>query len=225
VRGWGVELGEDIVVDRQLALFGRATTPFASRYDEGHEITRDLRETTLFHAVRSVRRDAAIGAQFTEIVFTADSSWAERDLETFFGEGRAELGDGDLAGPVPIAVAGTPAVSSNGEEAVGLEDEPGEDDAAEDSRPRLVVFGDSDFASNELIEAYRNRDLFINTTNWLLGDVEAISIRPQRSRASRFAPSQEQFARIRSLSLFVLPEVIAVLGVITWWTRRQAPGH
>ena len=86
-----------------------------------------------------------------------------------------------------------------------------------------VVFGDSDFASNELIEAYRNRDLFLNTVNWLMGDVEAISIRPNRSRASRFQLSEEQFRTIRSLSLLVLPEALGMLGVLGWWSRRRAP--
>ena len=71
--------------------------------------------------------------------------------------------------------------------------------------------------------SYRNRDLFLNSVNWLAGDVEAISIRPNRSRASRFQLSQEQFMTIRSLSLFVLPEAFGVLGVFTWWSRRRAP--
>ena len=31
-----------------------------------------------------------------------------------------------------------------------------------------------------------------------------------------------QFSQIRYLSLFVLPEAIAVLGVFVWWSRRQA---
>ena len=97
----------------------------------------------------------------------------------------------------------------------------GGDNPKTDGAARLSVFGDADFASNELIEAYRNRDLFVNTVNWLLGDVEAISIRPQRSRASRFQPTAQQFERIRVLSLLALPEALAILGVITWWTRRQ----
>jgi ABC-type uncharacterized transport system involved in gliding motility auxiliary subunit len=83
------------------------------------------------------------------------------------------------------------------------------------------VFGDADFASNEFIDAYSNRNLFVNSVNWLIGDVEAISIRPNQSRASRFQLSAEQFRTIRMLSLFVLPEVIAVLGVFTWWSRRN----
>ena len=217
VRKWGINIGDDVIVDRTLALFGRATTPFAGKYDGEHEITRDLREATLFHFVRSVSVDEDARGALTEIVFTGDQSWAERDLESFFADGRAELGDDDLPGPVPIAVAGLVDLGSDGS---------GDSDAGGDNpktvgAARLSVFGDADFASNELIEAYRNRDLFVNTVNWLLGDIEAISIRPQRSRASRFQPTAQQFERIRVLSLLALPEALAILGVITWWTRRQ----
>ena len=217
LRAWGVDVGDDLIVDRQRALFGQATTPLAGNYDKAHEITKGMRETALFHVVRSIRKGESTGegADFTEIVFTGDSSWAERDLERFYGEGEAEIDADDLRGPVSIAVAGRPGLSRNG----AGDDEP-DADAPE---ARLVVFGDADFASNELIESYRNRDLFLNSVNWLLGDIEAISIRPERSRASRFELSSEQFTRIRSMSLFVLPETIAVLGVVVWWSRRQTP--
>ena len=70
-----------------------------------------------------------------------------------------------------------------------------------------------------------NRDLFVNSVNWLLGDVEAISVRPHQSRASRFVGSQEEVQAIQYLSIFVLPEAIAVLGVAAWWWRRKSPGR
>ena len=152
----------------------------------------------------------------TEIVFTSEDSWAERDLERFFSEGAAEYGDGDLRGPVSIGVAGSVDLGEAGQ----AEAADGEDQQAV---ARLVVFGDADFASNEMLDAYLNRDLFVNAVNWLLGDVEAIAVRPNRSRASRFQPTAAQFQDIRLLSLFVLPEALAVLGVFTWWWRRQAP--
>ena len=87
------------------------------------------------------------------------------------------------------------------------------------------MVGDSDFASNALIHQFRNRDLFVNGVNWLLGDVGAISVRPDSARASRLQLTREQFSQIRYLSLFVLPEAIAVIGVIVWWNRRRAPGR
>ena len=210
---WGVDIGDDVVVDRQLAVFGRATTPFAQQYSTTHEITRDFRETTLFNMVRSVRADPAAASSLTEIVFTGAESWAERDLDRFFSEGEAELGADDLAGPVSIAIAGSVEV---GAAAAG--------DDAETGLGLLVVVGDADFASNEMVDAYLNRDLFVNAVNWLLGDIEAIAVRPNTSRASRFQPTAEQFQRIRMLSLFVLPQLLAVLGVFTWWSRRHKIG-
>ena len=86
---------------------------------------------------------------------------------------------------------------------------------------RIVVFGDSDFATNEYIEIYRNRDLFVNSVNWLVGDSDAITVRPHRSRASRFELSAKQFGQIQFASLFALPEAIALIGVLTWWWRRS----
>ena len=231
VRAWGVKLGDDLIIDRQLAMFGRPTTPIAGSYDQSHPITKDLHDATIFETARSVRAgDDAKGA-FTELVFTGEASWAETDLAAMNAGEQAEvrLDDRDLPGPVSIAVAGTPRVDGAAEpgkqEAGKAEGEgAGSDAKPKPKQPRLVVFGDSDFASNAMIEAYRNRDLFVNAANWLIGDVEAIAIRPARSRASRFELSAEQFLTIRALSLLVLPEAIAIAGVLAWWSRRRAPG-
>jgi len=218
LASWGVELGDDVVIDRTLALFGRAMSPFAGSYDPNHEITRGLHDPTLFHEVRSVKA----GTGFTPIVFTGQESWAERNLAMLDSDGKAALDDGDLAGPVPVGAAGRPNLPAD----VAPPAEPAKADGANATPPkkdaRLVVYGDVDFADNEFIDAYSNRNLFVNSVNWLIGDVEAISIRPAQSRASRFQLTAEQFRSIRSLSLFVLPEAIAVLGVFTWWSRRHA---
>jgi ABC-type uncharacterized transport system involved in gliding motility auxiliary subunit len=107
---------------------------------------------------------------------------------------------------VPIAVAGTVILEAAG-------------DASQEAR--LAVFGDSDFASNQMLDSYQNRDLFVNTVNWLLGDVEAISVRPNRSRASQFQMAASQKRTVQLLALFAIPEVLAVVGVTIWWTRRQ----
>jgi len=216
LAAWGVELGDDVVIDRTLALFGRAMDPFAGSYDPNHEITKGLRDPTLFHEVRSVKA----GPAFTEIVFTGAESWAERDLAMLDAEGKASLDSNDLPGPVPIAVAGRPLFPAD----VAPPEEPvkeGETPPAKKD-PRMVVFGDADFADNEFIETYSNRNLFVNSVNWLIGDVEAIAIRPAQSRASRFQLTADQFRTIRMLSLFVLPQAIAIFGVFTWWSRRHS---
>jgi ABC-type uncharacterized transport system involved in gliding motility auxiliary subunit len=207
---WGVVLGDDVIVDRALAVFGQATTPISGEYDGRHPITSRMREPTLFPMVRSVELDAGAESNYSTLVKTGKDSWAERDLEAWRESGLAEFDSDDLDGPVPVAVAGTPRIES------------GEGEPAA-TAGRIVVFGDSDFATNEFFDALRNRDLFINSVNWLAGDVEQITLRPNTARASSFQMSQDQFQRIQYLSLFVLPEAIAIFGVVVWWFRRKAP--
>jgi ABC-type uncharacterized transport system involved in gliding motility auxiliary subunit len=47
-------------------------------------------------------------------------------------------------------------------------------------------------------------------------------VRPNEARASRLQLTPQIFAQLRYLSLFVLPEAIAVAGVLVWWRRRRA---
>ena len=212
--GWGVRFGDDAIIDRQAALFGQATTPIADDYAEGHPITALFAEPTLFPMARSL--EVAEGATgLTVLVQTGEASWAERSLDASRESGRVEYDDLDLLGPVPIAVAGTP----------GADDAGGHDphgDAAPPSTGRVVFVGDSDFATNQYFDTLRNKDLFVNSISWLAGEVAGITVRPNVSRSSSFQMSQDEFRRIQFLSLFILPEAIAVAGVLTWWLRRKA---
>ncbi len=202
LEDWGVVVGDDIVVDQIQGLIGRATTPFADAYSD-HPITRALRAATLFHTVRSV--DVAPESSLQPLVRTGDNSWAERDLARLEESSEAEPNpEADIIGRVPVMVGGEVAF-------------------ADGKRARLVVVGDSDFASNRFLREFAGRDLFVNSVNWLLGDAEAISIRPEPGRASRLELSQQQYENLRILALFALPEALAILGVAVWW-RRRAPG-
>lgn len=204
----GVTVGDDVIVDRVQGLFGRPTTPFAAEYSD-HEITRQLSDATIFHTARSVRPTDESDDRFVWLVRTGADSWGETDWDRLLESGEVEYHpDVDTAGPVPLAVAGTVAAAEEG-------GAPG----------RLVVMGDSDFATNQLLGEFLNRDFYVNSVNWLLGDVEAISIRPGRPAASRLTLTQAQFQQIRTLALFVIPEAIALLGVFVWWSRRRAPGR
>jgi len=228
VEGWGVEVADDVIVDRVQGLFGQPTTPFAAQYAD-HPITAELRDAVLFHTARSVQaREEAEGA-FQWIVRTSQDSWAERDFDRLLESGEAEYDEGDLAGPVPVAVAGSLQLDGldglDGSGAQAASGGAGEGPDGDAPASRLVVVGDSDFATNQLIREFRNKDFLLNSVNWLLGDVDAISIRPGQPRASRLQLTGSQFMQIRYLSLFVLPELIAVLGVVAWWMRRRAPGR
>lgn len=211
---WGVEVGEDVVVDLVGGMVGTPTTPFAKDFGP-HPITDALRGFTIFEFARSVKPAPAAHGAFQSLVRTGKDSWAETDLERLEAKGEVGFDPEDGAGPVTLAVAGTLSLAAA---------EP-EDEAGDPPQARIVVVGDADFASNQLLGAYVNRDFFVNSVNWLLGDVESISIRPKTGVPSRLQLTTENFLDLRYASLFVLPEAIAVLGVIAWWRRRRAPGR
>src|SRR6185369_12873063 len=58
---------------------------------------------------------------------------------------------------------------------------------------RIVVFGDSDFVSNNGLQAAPgNGDLFLNAVNWLGQQENLISIRPKSTEDRRVVLTQEQ---------------------------------
>jgi len=211
---WGVKVGEDVVVDLVGGMVGTPTTPFAKDYGP-HPITDELRGFTVYEFARSLTITAEAAGAFQSLVRTGEDSWAEVDLARLEKAGEVGFDPEDSRGPITMAVAGTLSLTAADDSEEGAPAAPA----------RIVVVGDADFASNQLIGAYVNRDFFLNSVNWLLGDVESISIRPKTGVASRLQLTTDDFLALRYASLFVLPETVAVLGVIAWWRRRRAPGR
>lgn len=206
LEGLGVKVGDDVVVDIET-LAGSPYAPFAAQYGD-HPITRGFRDAALFVAVSSVK-PVTEGGGLAPLVTTGERSWAETDFESLASQTAQPDAEKETVSFVPIAVAGDSSVTPADGKKAG----------------RLVVFGDSDFATNQWFDQFRNRDLFLNSVSWLLGEPEAITIRPRKAGASQLAVSETTLRHIRTAALFVVPEAIAVLGVIAWWRRRRAPGR
>ena len=119
---------------------------------------------------------------------------------------------GDLAGPVSLAAA----VSAPAPDAPANADKPD----APKPETRIVVFGDSDFVSNRWLGIPGNRDLFLNSVNWLAQQENMISIRPRDPEDRRITLTAGQDAFIRLLALLIIPGGIIAAGVYTWWRRR-----
>ena len=82
------------------------------------------------------------------------------------------------------------------------------------------MFGDSDFASNAFLNIPGNRDLFMNSVNWLAQQENLISIRPKDPQDRRITLTADQQERIFWLTVFIIPGLILLGGVHTWWRRR-----
>jgi ABC-type uncharacterized transport system involved in gliding motility auxiliary subunit len=209
---WGVKVGEDVVVDQVVRLFqgpALGLAPLIDSYDTAHEITRELKGRTLFPMTRSIsgNADGKSGITATELVKTSTSSWAEIDLDGIFQRQEATLDDADRKGPVPIAVAVTADLKQ-----MGVQD---------GKEARLAVFGSAEFADNRNLEGtYFNRDLFLNTVGWLVGQSDLLSIRPRSLRASRVNFTEREGRAIFYLSVLVLPELLLLAGLVVWWRRE-----
>jgi ABC-type uncharacterized transport system involved in gliding motility auxiliary subunit len=85
---------------------------------------------------------------------------------------------------------------------------------------RVVVIGDSDFASNSALGGEGNRDLFMNVLSWLSQQENLISIRPREASDRRLTLTASQITGMFVLSVFLLPGAVFGAGVYTWWRRR-----
>jgi len=212
LNNWGVVVGEDIVVDQVIRLFAGPSLgvePIADIYSPLHPITRGFKERTIFPMVRSVEVGNAPreGLELTSLVKTSQTSWAEKDLEGVFKNGRASLGPEDKKGPVSIGVAVTANLRK-----IGVD---------KDGDAKIVVLGTAGLANNRFINIFFNRDFFLNIVNWLVGQEEMISIRPRSIRSSRVQLTEKEGATVFYLSFLILPEILLIIGLGVWWRRRS----
>ena len=103
----------------------------------------------------------------------------------------------------------TPPPPTNGEEANTNKPE-----------TRLVVVGDSDFASNSVAGMGGNRDMFLNMVNWLAQQENLISVRPRNPEDRRITLTAGQDQMIFWFTMLILPGLIFLAGIQTWWRRR-----
>ena len=207
---WGVKVGNDIVVDQVVRLLegpALGLNPIVQNYGE-HPITKDFKQRTVFPMTRSLTAEPNLkpGLAVTPIANTSDTSWAEVDLDTLFRQQKAELTNKDTRGPIAVVMA----VDGNLEQ-MGL----GKGDA------RIVVYGSAEFADNQYVATFFNRDFFINSADWLTGEENSISIRPRSIRASRFRLTTAQFSIVFAFAVLLLPEMLLIIGIVVWWERRN----
>jgi ABC-type uncharacterized transport system involved in gliding motility auxiliary subunit len=202
LKRWGIELGNDTVIDVSGVgrLFGTGpAVPLVTEYG-AHPINRNFEGSmTFFPLARSVKRasGSSFDVEITELLKTTPQSWAETELtgdQVKFDEGK------DTKGPISVGVAASKKV--------------GEKSA------RLVVIGDSDFATNKYVGLQRNGDLFLNAVNWLAEDEDLISVRPKEPKNRRVTLTETQQNLLFWFSFLLLPGIVIASGIYVWWKRR-----
>jgi ABC-type uncharacterized transport system involved in gliding motility auxiliary subunit len=155
----GIETPLDVIVDRSNQVLGSDpfTVPIPKYFS--HPITASATTPALFAVARSVvPQQGQPGSNAAAVAASYPDAWAIRDFERAAKPGEEPRPLEDRHGPVTVvAAAAWPA--KNGE-------------------ARLVIAGDSDFASNSLLDLLGNRDLVLNAISWSVSAGELIGARP-----------------------------------------------
>jgi ABC-type uncharacterized transport system involved in gliding motility auxiliary subunit len=217
-KEWGIDVGTNIVIDvsgvgRQIGA--GPVVPIAMPSTPTHPITERMEVAGVFPLTRSVTpiEGGTNGKIAQKVMETSPRSWAETNLKDLFASKQPELDPKtDKPGPVTIVSAVASAAPDAPPPA-----------SADLPKPeaRMVVVGDSDFASNAALNAQGNKDLFLNMISWLAQQENLIAIRPKEAGDSRLQLTADQGDRIKWLTIWIIPFLLFGVGFRAWWRRRK----
>jgi ABC-type uncharacterized transport system involved in gliding motility auxiliary subunit len=205
---YGVVVRDEIIVDPGNRMFGgefvTMSIPVANAL---HPIAEGLEAEPVLSVATAVEPGKPPpGVEVRPVLRTSPASWATPD-RSVLGPGtpryRAER---DRPGPVTVGVeVRVPGVAGR-------------------SDGRLVVLGNSEFASNSLIDREGNADLLLNAINWLADEPTLIAPRLPRKEpgTEQMLVLGDQGVDIFWLAVVVQPSICIVIALLQFWYRRYA---
>jgi ABC-type uncharacterized transport system involved in gliding motility auxiliary subunit len=201
LAGWGVTPLKNVVLDLSgagQAIGAGPQYPLVDSY-ESQPIVKDMKEyPTLFPLTRSLEVKNGDKTTVDKLFSTSEDSVATANLSS----PEVKLTKQDQKGPLLLGAAGT--FKSDKEGGPGM----------------FVVVGTSGWIANGFLGFGGNRNLFLNTLNWLSSDNDLISIRPKEPDDRPLNMNQKQVSAMFYSSVLGLPILIILAGVGVWWRRR-----
>jgi ABC-type uncharacterized transport system involved in gliding motility auxiliary subunit len=202
LQNWGVTADKDLILDLSPIgqLMGVGPEVALVHNYETHVIVNEMKGTaTGFPLTRSLELKGTDKTTLEKLFSSSESSLATSKLD------KPDVNPNDpknKKGPMTIAAAGTYKTEKQG------------------GQGRFVVMGSSGWAANRFLGFNGNRDLALNTMNWLASDEDLISIRPKEREDRRITMTRAQMNWVRITSQFLLPLMVVIAGVTVWWRRR-----
>ena len=197
VSPWGVDIGEGTIIDPASSVAPDEDTPIVPS-------ARDyfLLPSAYFPGATGIipQTSPPSDIQLYPMVYTSASSWLDKDF---------------TAGKEPVFDASTEKL-----EALAVGVMVAQTSSATGKFTRLVVMGDSDFASDDNYDNANNGDLFLNAVSWLAEETSLISIHRNVQSFRRLVTTANETDFIKYSSLTLLPVLVLVGAGIVWWRRR-----
>jgi hypothetical protein len=198
--GLGIDRGIVVERDPDSHLPGDTITPVVHTYRDASPVARRL-PPTLFPGVQRVTTssDAQRGLSVAGFARTSPASFLSRQAQPAFDPERDEKG--------PIVVAAAADRSRN--------------EGGKVTRTRIVVTGDSDFASNAFIREAGNSRLLVQALDWatLQEDLVSVSANLPTSRPLALTDARRRY--LLFLTAAVIPGLFVLGGTMVWAVRRR----
>ena len=202
LANWGVTAEKDLVLEQnpmgQILGYG-PEVPIVNTY-ESHPIVNDLKGNfTGFPVARSLEVKNSSKTTVEKLFSTTNRAIATTKLSS------NEINPSDPSnkkGPFILGAAGS--------YDTGKSNNPG----------RFVVIGSSGVITNGMVTFQANRDLALNTINWLSSDEDLISIRPKAPEDRRLNVNQRQMNLFFYFDLIAIPLITILGGVMLYFKRR-----
>lgn len=198
-QDWGITFDNDIVIDLNSP---QPTTAAAAFYDSTHPVTVNMNNLVAFFPFTRSLGVTGANEEVTliPIVQTNERSWGETDFQSLTDGGQVALDEGEAQGPLTLAIAAENTAT----------------------KARMVVFGTSSFAVDQMFDAYGNGDMFVNSVDWSAEQEDIANITPKATIERTFnVPTGIHWILILLSSIFIIPGLVLLGGVSTWMARRR----
>jgi len=211
---FGVQSNAGVIVDPNNRLFaGDPVTMTVPGLSDKHPVSANLRALPLLSGACEVAfASSPPGVRGMEFLHTAPGSWRTPDPNLARAGMARFVSNRDQPGPISVGVsllvnARADAVA----EAKGL------------PPARIIIIGDSDFASNSFLDYLGNKDLLLNSIEWLAADGHtAFGQRPARRTpgVNQFFVSARQGRLAFLLGTVLEPSIVLFIGSVIVLRRR-----
>ncbi len=175
-------------------------------------ITRDIETITLGYT-SPIKYEENEGLKFIVLAKTSDHSGVLK--QPFYVAVNRKFRPEDFSGP-PSPVA----LIAAGKFKTKFEDRK-EEDLLKEGDSRILVVADSEFATDEFIEAPGNAQFLLNCIDWLAEDDSLISIRSKRVESRPIRQLTPSLQKVIKYATVLTPSVLTVIGGLIIWTVRK----
>ena len=225
LSGFGFELTNDLIFDKMSQVSGsNIAIPVVVQYDKNHPVTREFEQFTFFPFARSVHIKEEPAKGSWDLAKTSDKSWTvTSDIKKLTREDEEFNADKHKRGPISVVAVTAVEVDlgdTKARDAKAKDAKPGEEQDSMKTWGKILVTGDSDFASNKFMKA-GNKDFLLNMLNWLAEENILISVRKKEPGLTPLLLTAVQGKIIFWLSVVIVPSLLLVTGLGVTARRRR----